>query len=222
MLNQNAMDRILKAAEPKVYDFKDDYSDLYNAGRGRVRFVDVPRLNYFMIDGIGNPASAPAYRDALNALYRCAYAVKFNYQRYHLNKDYTLPPLEALWWHPDEELLPVRNLMDVKDAWTWTLMMPIPDILDVEQVLRTLEQVCATKDVPSVEQVRVEALEEGLCAQLMHIGAYSDEAADIERLHAQIRKRGYDLRGRHHEIYLSNAHNARVGALKMILRQPVV
>lgn len=222
MLSQNVMDRILKAAEPKNYDFKADHSNLYSAGRGRVRFVNVPRLNYFMIDGIGNPASTPAYRDSLNALYRCAYAVKFNYQRYHLNKDYTLPPLEALWWHPDEELLPVRNLMDMKDAWTWTLMMPIPDILDGAQVQRTLDQVRASKDAPCVEQVRIEALEEGMCAQLMHVGTYSDEVADIERLHAQIRKRGYELRGRHHEIYLTDPHSARVGSLKMILRQPIV
>jgi hypothetical protein len=222
MLSENAMDRIMRAAEPKIYDFKADYSHLYSAGRGRVRFVEVPRLNYFMIDGIGDPASAPAYRDALNALYRCAYALKFSYQRYHLNKDYTLPPLEALWWHPDEELLPVRNLMAMKDEWTWTLMMPIPDILDQDQVRLTLEQVRSSKDAPNVEQVRIDALEEGLCAQLLHVGTYSDEAADIERLHGQIRKRGYDLRGRHHEIYLTDPHIARVGSLKMILRQPVV
>lgn len=221
MLDQKIFTRILKSNEPSLYDHREQYSRFYNVVEGKVRILDVPAMMYFMIDGCGNPATSPSYATALHALYRTSFSLRFAYQRRHFEKDYVVPPLEALWWNTAQEQRPIREVYAHKDAWTWTLMMPIPGVATTDLVMSTLESLKTRGDAPGVEKVRVERFEEGLCAQLLHVGTYSDEGDDLDRLHGQISKRGYELRGRHHEIYLNEASQAREGRLQVILRQPV-
>ncbi len=121
----------------------------------------------------------------------------------------------------ESEYVPIRDVYAHKDSWTWTLMMPIPGVASADLVQSTLESLKTRGDAPGVDQVRIECFEEGLCAQLLHIGTYSDEGDDLDRLHGQILKRGYEPRGWHHEIYLNEASQAHEGRLQVILRQPV-
>ncbi|MDP9824002.1 hypothetical protein [Nocardioides massiliensis] len=83
---------------PKV-DFKKSL-DSYQAKAGELRFVEVPELQYLMIDGEGDPNTAPAFTEAVETLYPVAYALKFHSKR-ELEKDYIVPPLEGLWTVPD-------------------------------------------------------------------------------------------------------------------------
>jgi len=69
--------------------------------------------------------------------------------------------------------------------------------------------------------MRFECFLEGLSAQIMHIGPYSAEGPTIEKLHAFIKKKGYELRGRHHEIYVSDPRRSKPERLKTIIRQPM-
>ncbi|HPC77589.1 MAG TPA: GyrI-like domain-containing protein, partial [bacterium] len=43
----------------------------------------------------------------------------------------------------------------------------------------------------------------------------------IEKLHNFIKENGYELRGKHHEIYLSDPRRSAPEKLKTVIRQPV-
>jgi len=77
------------------------------------------------------------------------------------------------------------------------------------------------KSPPAISKVRLERLTEGLVAQVTHIGPYAAEGPTIQRLHAFIAERGYQRRGKHHEIYLSDPRRVDPEKTKTILRQPV-
>lgn len=189
----------------------------YRATRGRFDVVTVPPRQYLMYDGQGDPNTEPAYLRALGALYPVAYALKFLSKR-ELDRDYTVMPLEGLWWADDPELFTTRR---DKDAWCWTLMILVPDWLEPAHVERARAAAVA-KDVEGIGDIRVERLDEGLCVQTLHVGSYDDEASVLAELHDRvIPDRGLRMTGRHHEIYLSDARRTAPEKLRTILRQPV-
>ncbi|MNP65847.1 Bacterial transcription activator, effector binding domain [compost metagenome] len=83
------------------------------------------------------------------------------------------------------------------------------------------QQAAAKKALPALPLVRLERLEEGKCAQVLHVGPYADEEPTIQRLHAFIEEQGLRLRGKHHEIYLGDPRRAAPDKLQTIIRQPV-
>ncbi|MBZ6372461.1 MULTISPECIES: GyrI-like domain-containing protein [Microbacterium] len=197
-------------------DLKRDLGS-YRATHGRFDVVTVPPRQYLMYDGRGDPNTARSYLRALGALYPVAYALKF-FSKRELDRDYTVMPLEGLWWADDPELFTTRR---DKDAWSWTLMILVPDWLERAHVEQARAAALA-KGVSGVGDIRVERLDEGLCVQTLHIGSFDDEASVLAELHGRvIPDRGLRMTGRHHEIYLSDARRAAPEKLRTILRQPV-
>ena len=97
--------------------------DSYRARSGQFRLLDVPAMQYLMVDGHGDPNTAQDYADALAALYPVAYGLKFASKR-GLGRDYVVPPLEALWWAAD--MAAFTSARD-KARWSWTVMIMTPD-----------------------------------------------------------------------------------------------
>ncbi|MEJ0100551.1 MAG: GyrI-like domain-containing protein [Pseudomonadota bacterium] len=87
-------------------------------------------------------------------------------------------------------------------------------------LLREAIAAAAKKDLPAIENLRIEEFAEGRCAQVLHVGPFSDEGPTIERLHAWIGERGH-LRGKHHEIYLTDIRRAEPSRWKTVSRQPM-
>ncbi len=197
---------------------KGDLKPLYFPPVNAVALVDVPPLHFLMIDGSGDPNTSPAYRDAIQTLYGVAYALKFLSKR-AAGIDYTVMPLEGLWWCADM----ARFSMDAKDDWLWTAMIMQPDHITAAMVEQALADVRAKKDPPALYRLRFESYHEGLAAQIMHIGPYAAEGPTIERLHGWITANGYDFHGakHHHEIYLSDPRRTAPEKLKTVVRQPV-
>ncbi|HEX7041197.1 MAG TPA: hypothetical protein VF202_13855, partial [Trueperaceae bacterium] len=81
---------------PEKVDLKRSL-DAYRAKRGEFLVLDVPPMQYVMVDGHGDPNSAPEYAAAVEALYAVSYALKFASKR-ELGRDYVVMPLEGLWW----------------------------------------------------------------------------------------------------------------------------
>lgn len=190
----------------------------YRAHVGEFRVLDVPPMRYLMIDGHGDPNTAPEYADALATLYPLAYALKFASKR-DLGRDYVVPPLEGLWWAEDLRSFTVAR---DKSQWDWTMMLMVPDWIDTERYAASLSQVSAKKDLPRLDDVRLASLSEGRCVQTLHVGAYDDEAEVLRELHEEfIPGHGLELTGTHHEIYLSDARRVAPEKMRTILRQPV-
>jgi hypothetical protein len=198
-------------------DFKKTL-DSYRARRGELRILDVPAMQYLMVDGKGDPNTSQEYADALAALYPVAYRLKFASKR-ELDRDYVVPPLEALWWATD--MTAFTSARD-KSQWLWTAMIMTPDWITFEMVDDALAAVAAKDRPDALEQVRLEHLEEGRCVQTLHIGPYDEEGPVLADMHDRfIPEAGLRMTGKHHEIYLSDARRVEPAKLRTILRQPV-
>lgn len=196
-------------------DFKKEI-EAYRARRGRFDLVEVPPLQYLMVDGHGDPNTSAEFTAAVEALYQIAYGLKFTSKR-DLGRDYTVMPLEGLWWADDQASF--TSSRD-KSAWHWTLMIMQPEWIDHEMFTDAVERASAKN--PDVGGVRLETLDEGLCAQTLHVGSYDDEAPVLARMHDEfIPAHGLRLTGTHHEIYFSDPRRGDPEKRRTLLRQPV-
>lgn len=195
-------------------DYKTELKSLYGARSGKVQFIEVPVLNYLMIQGKGEPGGK-AYTEAIQALYPLAYTLKF-LSKENLGKDYVVPPLEGLWWAEDMADFINGN----RDQWQWTMMIMQPSHLVQDVVEEAIIQVRAKKDPEALDKVEFRSLSEGRCAQILHIGPFSDEGPIIQKVHEAIINEGHSLTGKHHEIYLSDIRRASPEKYKTIIRQP--
>ncbi|MDE3090429.1 MAG: GyrI-like domain-containing protein [Chloroflexota bacterium] len=206
----------------KKLDLRKDLKYLYSPSAKKVEIVDVPKMNFLMLDGVGNPNTSQEYQDALGALYNVAYTLKFMLKlKIKPAVDYPVMALEGLWWVEGVEQFTMEQLMGRKDEWKWTMMIMQPDIITRDLVAQAIDEARRKKDSPSLDKIRLERYNEGRCAQIMHIGPYSAEQPTIERLHAFIKESGHALRGKHHEIYMGDPRRTKPERLKTILRQPM-
>jgi hypothetical protein len=199
-------------------DFKKELKNLYNPSAKEISIVEVPDMNFLMVDGEGSPASHQ-YIASLEAIYPVAYALKFIVKKAQ-GVDYGVMPLEGLWWLDDMTQFSVER----KDEWKWRSMIMQPKYVTEADFKAAIEQVNKKKAPAALDKVRFECFHEGKAAQIMHIGPFSTEAANIQKIHAAIKATGHELSGKHHEVYLNNPAktSARVPEkLKTVLRQPM-
>ena len=197
-------------------DFKKKLKHLYNPSSIQITVVDVPEMNFIMIDGQGDPNTSKDYKNAVEALFVVAYALKFMVKKSITAVDYSVLPLEGLWWVDDM----TRFNLDDKDSWKWTAMIMQPEYVTRELFEDVRNQVDKKKGLSALSELRLEAFNEGKAAQLMHIGPYAEEALTIEKIHNFIKEKGHELTGKHHEIYLGDPRRTAQEKLKTVIRQP--
>ncbi len=198
-------------------DFKKKHKELYAPPKKFV-IVDVPPMQFLMVDGHGTPGESQAYQEALEALYAVAYKIKFQSKK-SLGKDYVVPPLEGLWWAEDMDYFTVAR---DKSKWDWTMMIMTPDWISSDMYEEVIGIVRKGKNPAALDKVRLESFHEGLSVQIMHVGSYDDEGPIIKKMHDEfIPEQGFTDRGKHHEIYLSDPRRTAPEKLKTVLRQPV-
>ncbi|MGW8484168.1 GyrI-like domain-containing protein [Microbacterium sp. NPDC055903] len=192
--------------------------DSYRARKGQFRIVEIPALRYVMIDGSGDPNGSPSFASAIEALYPLAYGLKFASKQL-LGRDYVVMPLEGLWWADDHTAF--TSARD-KSAWSWTLMLLQPDWITHAMFDEALTKAAAKNPLGRFAEVRFATLEEGLCVQTLHVGAFDDEAPLLARMHEEfIPQNGLAMTGLHHEIYFSDPRKGDPAKRRTLLRQPV-
>jgi len=201
----------------KKIDFKKKMKDLYVPSPKSVVWVYVPRMNYLMIDGTGDPNTSQDYKDAVAALFALSYNIKFMIKKGDIGIDYGVMPLEGLWWVDDMTQFDVNN----KSGWKWTSLMMQPELVSKEIVEEAIEQVKIKKGPMALSKVRFESFKEGKSTQTMHLGPFSEEGPTIQRIHEFIIENGHELGGKHHEIYLSDIRKADPSKWRTVIRQPV-
>jgi hypothetical protein len=199
-------------------DFKKEYKSLFSPSAKEPEIVEVPAFKYIMIDGRGDPNTSKDFQDKIQVLYGLSYTIKFMLK---LDKtdpfDFTVPPLSGLWCADDITAFAEGR----KHEWKWTLMILMPDRVTrevFEEGKRKLEE---KKNPAFLELANFEIYEEGLSAQIMHMGPYAEEGPTIAKLHDFFHGKGYTFNGRHHEIYLSDPRKCKPGKMRTILRQPI-
>ena len=199
-------------------DFKKELKYLYKPSAKKVDIVEVPKMNFLMVDGQGDPNTSQSFQDAIDVLFSLSYTLKFMIKRGEIGIDYGVLPLEGLWWTDDMSSFSVEK----KDGWKWTLMIMQPELVTREMVQEAIEQVRVKKNPVSLPLQRFESFDEGKVAQIMHIGPFSEEGPTVEKVHSFIEESGSQRTGKHHEIYLSDIRRAAPERWKTIIRQPML
>ena len=206
-----------------AFDFKKEYKEFYMP-KNKPEIVEVPPANYIAVRGKGDPnEEGGEYQQAIGVLYAIAYTIKMSYKTDHHIEgfyEYVVPPLEGFWWQDDTDGVNYSE----KASFNWISVIRLPDFVtkdDFEWAVQT-----ATKkkklDCSSAEFLTVN---EGLCVQIMHLGAFDDEPATVEIMNKFIHENGYvnDINDRrlHHEIYMSDARKVAPEKWKTVIRHPI-
>ncbi|MFQ6608275.1 MAG: GyrI-like domain-containing protein [Fidelibacterota bacterium] len=199
-------------------DYKKELKHLYLPSAKEVSLLEVPAMNFLMIDGSGNPNTSEEFQKATEALYGVAYTLKFGLKKKGVGPDFTILPLEGLWWMEGRDDFDTED----KDNWSWTLMIMQPEHITNAQVEEAKEELKVKKNPPALSQIRFENYHEGLSVQILYIGPYSEEGSTIEMLHRYAEEKGYNLHKKHHEIYLGDPRRTKPENLKTVIRQPVI
>ena len=197
-------------------DFKNELKQLYQASSKEVVQVDVPPMGFLMVDGEGDPNTAQSYQDAVEALFAVAYALKSVVKQGTLALDYGVLPLESLWWAEDMRDFDPQD----KSHWKWTAMIMQPPFITPAMMYGAIGGLQASKPLAALMSVRLNNFVEGQCAQILHIGPFSEEGPAIEKLLRFVKQHGKP-RGKLHEIYLSDVRRTAPDKWKTIIRQPM-
>lgn len=197
-------------------DLKKDLKHLYSPSAKEVVQVEVPAFQFLMIDGEGDPNTSPEYASAVEALFSVSYTAKFKVKKGVQGIDYAVMPLEGLWWADDLSAFITND----RSMWRWTMMIMQPQFVEEDVIREAIAEVKRKKVLPALDELRLERFAEGSCAQILHIGPFSEEGPTIQKVHDFINARS-GLTGKHHEIYLSDIRRAEPAKWKTIIRQPM-
>jgi len=204
-------------------DYKKKFKELYQP-KTTPSLIDVPEMIFFAVDGKGDPNSCQEYKNAIEVLYGMSFTVKMS----KLNEtqpegyfEYTVPPLEGLWYQDDTVGIDYSR----KNDFIWTSMIRQPEFVTeavFEQAKEALHRKKPQLDLSKLKMIR---FKEGLCVQLMHIGSYDNEPESIARLSEFVSENGlcedFSEERFHHEIYLSDPRKCAPEKLKTVIRHPV-
>ncbi len=216
-------------ADIEKLDLKKQLKHLYQPPSKMVTVVDVPELQFAMIDGRIEPGlmpgDSPQFAAGIGALYGVSYTLKFMSKKRATDPiDYTVMALEGLWTTPEGGADYATS-----DQWLWTLMMMQPEHITAQMFAEAIDQLRAKRAkeedsgaaLAALDRVRLERFKEGESIQIMHIGPYADEPATLAKMDAFAKDNGYVMHGRHHEIYLGDPRTAKPENLRTVLRHAV-
>jgi hypothetical protein len=197
-------------------DLKRELKHLYQPSAKEVVQVEVPAFRFLLIDGEGDPDTSERYADAVQALFSVSYTAKFMVKKRTQEVDYAVMPLEGLWWSDDMSAFITND----RSKWRWTMMIMQPHFVAAEVIEESIAEVRRKKALSVVDELRLETFTEGSCAQILHVGPFSEEGQTIQRVHDFIARRSA-LAGKHHEIYLSDIRRADPDKWRTVIRQPM-
>ena len=206
-----------------AFDFKKEYKELY-LPKNEPQIVTVPKINYIAVKGKGNPnEKGGEYKTAIGVLYAVAYILKMSYKADYKIKgffEYVVPPLEGFWWQNGVESADYTN----KSAFNWISVIRLPDFV-TEKDLDWAVETASKKKKMDCSKAEFMSIDESLCVQIMHIGAYDNEPETVAILDRYVKENGYMIdftdERHHHEIYLSDPRKAAPEKCKTVIRHPI-
>lgn len=206
-----------------AFDFKKEYKEFYMP-KHKSEIITVPPVNYIAVRGKGNPnEEGGAYQQALGILYAVAYTLKMSYKTDYKMEgffEYVVPPLEGFWWQDNVEGVDYSD----KSSFQWISAIRLPDFVtkkDLDWAKETAEK----KKKLECSSAEFLTIEEGLCVQMMHLGAFDDEPASVAVMDKFIQENGYvnDMNSKrlHHEIYMTDARKTAPEKWKTVIRHPI-
>jgi hypothetical protein len=191
-------------------DHRKTLKHLYNPSSKIPAIVDVPTMNFLMVDGHGKP-DGPLFQQAASILYPLAYTLKWMV-RLENDIDFHVMPMEVLW-----------KVNREKKEFAWTMMLMQPEYVTSDWIAKARLKAQSKVKVELLESVRFETCSEGLCVQYLHVGPYEGMDASAEKMEALAKEKGYQIPVHHsHDIYLNDVRKTKAENLKAVIRFQVV
>lgn len=199
------------------YEWKKEAKELY-LPKNKPEIATVPKFNFFMINGKGNPNSED-FSEAIGALYTLSYTLKMLPKKGIVPEgyfDYAVFPLEGVW--DLEEEARALDTLD-KNSLIYTIMIRQPDFVTSELAQKVIDAVKIKKPHNLLDKVKYNSMEDGLCVQMLHLGSYDDEPKSFSIMedycmHNNLRR----TTKIHREIYISDFRKTQIDKLKTVLR----
>lgn len=206
-----------------AFDYKKEYKEFY-LPKTKPEIITVPAINYIAVRGEGNPnEEGGAYKKAVEILYAVAYTIKMSYKGTHAIEgffQYVVPPLEGFWWQDNIEGVDYSR----KEEFHWISVIRLPEFVTKEDFAWAVEEAAKKKKI-DCSLAEFLTIEEGMCVQIMHIGAFDHEPDTVKQMDEYIEACGFendftDTR-LHHEIYLSDPRKIEPVKCKTVIRHPI-
>jgi hypothetical protein len=206
-----------------AFDFKKEYKEFYMP-KNKPQIVDIPKANYIAVRGMGDPnEEGGAYQKAISILYAVAYTLKMSYKSdYKIEGffEYVVPPLEGFWWQDHVDGVDYGD----KSSFHWISVIRLPDFV-TEKDFSWAVQTATKKKKLDCSSAEFLTINEGLCVQIMHLGAFDDEPKTVALMDAYLQENGFvnDFSEKrfHHEIYMSDARKVAPEKWKTVIRHPI-
>ena len=158
------------------YDVKREQKNLYVPGKTPA-IVEVPAMQFVAVRGAGDPNDPHGeYQSALQLLYGISFTIKMSEKskdsRDHIAgyMPYVVPPLEGLWWMGRNASEPVDYAR--KQDFQWISMIRLPEFVTADAFEHARGLFANKHPEADVSRARLFEYDEGLCAQVMHVGPY--------------------------------------------------
>ena len=206
-----------------AFDYKKEYKEFYMPKK-KPNIVEVPKMNYIAVRGKGDPNEEGGdYQNALGLLYGIAYTIKMSYKGTHKIEgffEYVVPPLEGFWWQNGVEGVDYTD----KSAFNWISVIRLPDFITKKDFDWAVETASKKKKI-DCSAAEFLTFDEGLCVQIMHVGAFDDEPETVAMIDKYLEENGYvndfTAERHHHEIYLSDPRKVTPEKCKTVIRHPI-
>ena len=169
--------------------------------------MEVPKMNFIMFDGVGNPNDTD-FQISSEAIYTISYLLKFEIAKKKYNKDYKVMPMEVIW-----------NL-DRKDKilFSWTMMIMQPNFITEDMFKEAIELSIKKQKNIEYKRLRFETYVEGLCVQAFHLGDYNKMNDTLKNMISYAEEKQLDYEKDTHDIYLNDVRKTKAENLKTIMR----
>jgi len=177
------------------------------------RMVSLPPRTCLVAEGVGGPRSEK-FRSAMEGVYAVAFTLKL--QSALEQHDFELEPPGVIWWSKSAafEATPAKD-------WRWKVICPVPEDVDGQLVKLIKDSLVGRRHLDFAADARIEEVDEGQCAEIIHVGPYHRVGDTLAKLHAFLIESHLRPRGPHHEIYLDDPRVTSPEHVRTLIRQPV-
>lgn len=192
------------------------YKELYRSVK-KPQIITAPKLPIICLSGAGNPNDNPEFEAHIQALYQLSYGFRMSYKKDPIDGyfQYTVGSLEGFWSTSDNQMYDQD-----KDKLTYKIFIVQPEFV-TEEVFLDYQAKLIVKN-PLIADIKFEYIEEGLCAQQLHIGPFDDEPQTVQALTDFIHGQGYQIiNDSHHEIYLSDFRRVTPDKYRTLIRYKI-
>jgi hypothetical protein len=194
-----------------------------HAATDRINLLDLPRRRVLAVDGLGEPHGI-VFMESADALRLLLHDILAQHQP----RSHDRPPsthLEGIWWMEGEtDLVRLDRARQANPdrSLRWRLLVELPARIGDDEALEAAARARTERhDRLGIDRIDLAELDEGRCAQILHIGEFATETPTLDRLEAAVASEGYRLVGPHHEIYLSDIRLTDPTHWRRIIRYPV-